>query len=168
VSSVIVIEERLRTRGLSIALAALWLAVALVGVLLLSLPSFNTPWIAIVVVALALALLALIYVGSLKLIVRVIDEPAGRTLEVLYGPGPIVRQRFRADQIERASAHHLNFTPIRGWGYRGSLRFFKYAALSTRRGDALLVNLSGARRFVVTVDEPESFAEALNTGRGTA
>jgi hypothetical protein len=168
VSSVIVIEERLRTRGLSLALAVVWLLLAAVEVLLLSLSSFNTPWIAIVVVAVALVLLALIYAGSLNVIVRVIDEPAGRTLEVLYGPGPIVRQRFRADEIERASAHHLSFTQMGGWGYRGSLRFFKYAALSTRRGDALMVNLSGARRFVVTVDEPESFAEALNVGHVTS
>ena len=167
-SSVIVIEERLRTRGMSLAVAAVWLLVAVVEVLVLSLSSSNTPWVAVVVVAVALVLLVLIYVGSLKVIVRVIDEPAGRTLEVLYGPGPIVRQRFRTDEIERASAHHLSFTQMGGWGYRGSLRFFKYAALSTRSGDALMLNLSGARRFVVTVDEPESFAEALNTGRGTS
>jgi hypothetical protein len=166
VSSVIVIEERLRTRGLSLALAVVWVVVAVVEALLLSLSSSNTPWIVIVVVAMALVVLALVCAGSLKVIVRVIEVPAGRTLEVLYGPGPIVRQQFSADEIEGASAHHLNFTQMGGWGYRGSLRFFKYAALSTRRGDALMVNLSGARRFVVTVDEPESFAEALNTGRG--
>jgi hypothetical protein len=164
VSSVIVIEERLRTRGLSIALATVWLLGAVVEVLLLTL-ALNAPWIAIVVVALALVSLAMIYIGSLKIIVRVIDEPAGRTLEVLYGPGPNVRQRFRADEIERASAHQLSFAQMGGWGYLGSLRFFKYAALSTRRGEALMVNLSGARRFVVTVDEPESFAEALNSER---
>jgi hypothetical protein len=168
VSSVIVIEERLGTRRLSLALATLWLLAVVVEVLLISLSSLNTPWVAIVAVAVAFVLLVMIFVGSLKIIVRVIDEPAGRTLEVLYGPGPIVCQRFRANEIEKASAHHLSFTQMGGWGYRGSLRFFKYAALSTRRGDALMVNLSGARRFVVTVDEPEAFAEALNTGRGAS
>ena len=41
----------------------------------------------------------------------------------------------------------------------------KYAALATRRGDALVLSLSGGRRFAVTVDEPEAFASAFNAGR---
>lgn len=165
--AVIVVEERLRTRGLSLALAAVAVVVALVEILVVARTSTHAPRIADALVVLALVALILLYVVSTSIIVRVLDGPVGRTLEVLYGPGPIVRQRFAPEDIVGASAQKMSFTRMGGWGYRGSLRIFKYAALATRRGDALLVNLSGGRRFVVTVDEPEAFALALNGAPGS-
>src|ERR1039457_2341152 len=115
-SSVIVIEERLRTRALSIAVAAVALLVAAVEALVLSSSSSSTSWIAVVVVAAAFVSLSLVFVGSLKVIVRVLDERGGRTLEILYGPGPLIRQRFGADEIVEASAQQFSFTTIGGWG----------------------------------------------------
>ena len=49
-----------------------------------------------------------------------------------------------------------------GWGYRGSLRLFKRAALVTRRGEALELTLTRKRRFIVTVDDPAVFVAALD------
>jgi hypothetical protein len=165
-STVIVVEERLRTKGLALALAIVGGVVAVIETLVMSLSSGSSaPVITVIIVGFVLVLMALLFVGSLRIIVRVLDGSTGRTLEILYGPGPMVCQRFTPEQILGASAQQLSFAQMGGWGYRGSLRLFRYAALSTRRGDALLVNLRGGRRFVVTVDEPDAFAHALNTGR---
>ena len=164
-SSVIVVEERLRTRSVTLAIAAVGLLLTTVEVWVMSMASSHIPWVAVGIVGVVLAVMVVILIGSVKVIVRVLDGPSGRTLEVLYGPGPVFRQQFTPDEIVGASAHQLSFVQMGGWGYRGSLRFFKYAALVTRRGDALMVILTGARRFVVTVDEPKAFAEALNAGR---
>jgi hypothetical protein len=49
-----------------------------------------------------------------------------------------------------------------GWGYRGSLKLLRQAAVVTRGGDALDVRLTGKRRFIVTVDSPEDFIHALD------
>src|SRR5579863_818821 len=48
-----------------------------------------------------------------------------------------------------------------GWGYRGSLRWQKAAALNVRRGPGLRLKLDGGRRFLITVDDPEGAAEVL-------
>jgi hypothetical protein len=53
-----------------------------------------------------------------------------------------------------------------GWGYRGSLKLFRRAALATRRGEALEIQLIGKRRFIVTVDNPEDYVAALNIQTG--
>ena len=74
----------------------------------------------------------------------------------------MVRQVFAADQIVSANARTLSAMQMGGWGYRGSLKILHRAAVVTRRGDALELQLTGERRFVVTVDEPAAFAAALS------
>ena len=94
-------------------------------------------------------------------VVRVVDTTEGRRLDVLYGPNGLVRQTFEAQDILGASVVQAPVWRMGGLGYRGSLKLFKRAALITRRGDALAVELTRGRRFVVTVDEPQSFVDAL-------
>jgi hypothetical protein len=148
------------------AISAMAVAIVAVEVLVVSyVTGWTTPWIAVVIIGAVLGAMAVLALGSWRIIVRVLDGASGRSLEILYGPGPLVRQMFRPEQILGANAQRLSFGQMGGWGYRGSLRLFKYAALSTRSGDALMLSLVGGRRFVVTVDEPEAFAAALNSRR---
>jgi hypothetical protein len=72
-----------------------------------------------------------------------------------------VRQAFEPAEIEGAYARNFSFAEMGGWGYRGSLRLMRRAALVTRRGNALELELSRRRRFIVTVDEPDEFVSAL-------
>ncbi len=48
-----------------------------------------------------------------------------------------------------------------GYGYRGSLRLLKRAAVILRRGPGVIFALTGNRRFVVTVDDAESLARTV-------
>lgn len=95
------------------------------------------------------------------IVVRVVEAENGRRLEILYGPNGLVRQIFDADEIIAARETTAPVVRMGGFGYRGSLKFLRRAALITRRGDALVVELTGDRRFVVTVDEAQAFATAL-------
>jgi hypothetical protein len=55
-----------------------------------------------------------------------------------------------------------DIAPLRygGWGYRGSLRLYRRAALVLRRGPGLRVKLRDGRVFVVTVDDPQGAVAA--------
>ncbi len=69
------------------------------------------------------------------------------------------------DEIEGARA--VDLKPMQegmwsGWGYRGSLRWFRHAAWVLRSGPALELELSGDRRFAVTVDDADEAAAVLN------
>lgn len=160
-STAIVVEERLRTRVITTALIGV--AVLLVGieVLVVTVVAHQVTWIVWLVFAGAFLLLLIAGVVFSRVIVRVLDDAAGRSLGVLYGPGALVRQRFASYEIETASAQRFSILQLGGWGYRGSLRFMKSAAVATRAGDALVVSLSRGRRFIITVDEPEAFVEGL-------
>jgi hypothetical protein len=100
---------------------------------------------------------------AMRIVVRVVDEPNGRSLEIVYGPGGLVVQRFAPSEIVTASAGTAPVLRMGGFGYRGSLRLFRRAALITRPGEALVVELAGGRRFSVTVDDAASFATALTS-----
>jgi hypothetical protein len=159
---IIVIEQRLRTTGVATAIATILFI--FVGVALgvdISDSSNSLPVAALV--AEAIALFALIYslLMSLRIVVRVVEAPEGRTLEIVYGPAGLVRQIFGPERIVAVSAGNFSFTQMGGWGYRGSLKLLHRAALVTRRGDALDVQLRGKRRFIVTVDAPQDFVKAL-------
>jgi len=152
------LEQRLSTTGLSVALAAI--AVAVFGLFATVTQSGSMPTVATIVAYGVPALLLLIAMAAWHIVVRVTDSEAGRGLDVVYGFG-LVHQRFAAGDIESARAVSLSFVEMGGWGYRGSLRLLKYAALATRRGDALELHLRGGRRFVVTVNNPQAFVDAL-------
>jgi hypothetical protein len=72
------------------------------------------------------------------------------------------------------SAESMAVAPVEwgGWGYRGSLRFFKRAAWLVRKGEALKLNLrnrAGANVvFIVTVDDSDAAAAVVNGMLGTS
>jgi hypothetical protein len=150
----VVLAQRLRTRGLSILLAVVALGVT--GAVIAAATVRGVFTIAL----LGPVLITTFLVLSVKVEVRVLGDDTGRSLEVTYGGG-LVRQRFGAADIIAARAVSLSWWQLGGWGYRGSLKLMRYAALATRRGAALELTLGGGRRFVVTVDEPERFVAAL-------
>ena len=157
----IVIEERLRTR-----IFVVILALAFVGSTAWSIetgagPTHRHSFVRPLTSALIATLFGGFAVLANRIVVRVVDSPDGRTLEILYGPAGQVRQTFSATDILGATACRYPMWRAGGLGYRGNLTVFHCAALATRRGLALRLDLRGNRRFYVTVDEPEAFAQAL-------
>ncbi|HUX04900.1 MAG TPA: hypothetical protein VMV53_08380 [Acidimicrobiales bacterium] len=158
----IVIEERLATRNLAVILTAGFVAGTVRRGKRLRQrrgEGFARALSALLVVYTVVfaALMALISC----IVVRVVEAPNGRRLEILYGPNGLVRQSFESDEIVAAHETTAPIVRMGGFGYRGSLKVLRRAALITRRGDALAVELTGDRRFVVTVDEAQAFATAL-------
>ncbi len=147
----IVIEERLTTARLVAILGAV--ASVLPVIRRVTKRSRRRQAVDLGVLAVVGALLA-------RIVVRVVDTPDGRCLEVLYGGG-IVRQVMPVSTIDHVDV--INVSPWRwgGFGYRGSMTLVGRAALVTRSGPGLRVVLANGRRFDVTVDEPRSFADAL-------
>jgi hypothetical protein len=158
----VLVEQRLRTTGLA-AVLALALALCLnVGVVMANTTDGHAlPALAVFIGVLVLLMLLTFFLLALRIVVRVVDGPRGPSLEVAYGPGGLVRQVFGPQRIVSATTHDVSFAQSGGWGYRGNLRLLRRASLVTRRGDALQLDLVGGRRFIVTVDDPVSFATAL-------
>ena len=155
-SSPIVIEERLR----SSRLVAILLAVsAVTAVAPCRRRRFSRSRARLAFSAVVVALVAAL---ASRIVARVVQTPDGRRFEVVYGPGGMVRQSFEAADIKGARPTTLSVLRTGGWGYRGSLRLLRRAAVVTRGGDALRLDLTRGRRFAITVDDPTAFAEALN------
>lgn len=159
----VLVEQRLRTTGLA-AVLALALALCLnVGVVMANTTDGHSlPALAVLIAVLILLTPLTLFLLALRIVVRVVDGLRGPSLVVAYGPGGFVRQVFGPQQIVSATEHDVSFAQSGGWGYRGSLRLLRRASLVTRRGDALQLDLVGGRRFIITVDAPESFAAALH------
>ena len=81
--------------------------------------------------------------------------------------GPLIRVDIPLAEIERLE-HVPDLRPVRygGWGYRGSLRLLKKAAIVLRRGDGVIFALTRNRRFVVTVDDAASLAATVQARIG--
>lgn len=128
-------------------LAALFAASAVAAALL------SRVWIAV-----PLALVALSPVPFASLRVRA-DR---RGVELRYGPLGWPRSRIALEEIRSAGSFDL--APMRwgGWGYRGSRRIFRRAAVVLRAGPALRLDLADGSLLVVTVDDPASGAGLLN------
>lgn len=77
-------------------------------------------------------------------------------------PG-FIRVRIPLAEIERLE-YVPDLRPVRygGWGYRGSLRLLKKAAVVLRRGPGVIFALTGDRRYIVTVDEAKSLARTVH------
>ena len=84
-----------------------------------------------------------------------------RGLLVRYGFLRWPTSSVALDQIETATV--VDVRPLRwgGWGYRGSLRFARRAAVVVRGGPGLRLGLRGGRVFVVTIDDPQTPAALL-------
>jgi hypothetical protein len=156
----VVMEQQLRSSWISAVIGGVaFLYVVLATIFLES--GSSVPLVAIVLVLCAFALQLFAIALFLRIVVRVVQNEAGRSLVIEYGPGGYVRQVFEPFEIESAQVRQLSFAQMGGFGYRGSLRLLRRAALSTRRGDALELMLTRGRRFFVTVDEPADFVSAL-------
>ncbi len=158
----IIIEQRLRTTWLASVLGGVILLVAGAGlVVAVTAPGRWARALSGVVVTVVLGALSGAFFLVLRVVVRIVDAPEGRALEVVYGPNGAVRQCFDHANVLSARVRRLSALRSGGWGYRGSLRLFKWAAVVTRGGDALEIQLSSGGRFLVTVDEPQDFVIAL-------
>jgi hypothetical protein len=155
------LRRRLRTGGITVVLGLLTVGI---GALFVSVGTAGhggqLPVLASVVMVGVPLLLVAALVSLTRVEVVVMQTTEGPNLEVRYAFG-FVTQRFPATTIVSATATMKSMVEMGGWGYRGSLRLFRYAALVTRSGAALELRLTNGRRFVVTVDEPERFAEVL-------
>jgi hypothetical protein len=160
IERVIVIEQRLASIGVALAIGAIMIVFLFVSTLFFT-TSSSTPAVAVAIEVVVVGGLSFVLFLFWRVIVRVVETPEGRALEVLYGPGGFVRQTFEPGEVEEAYARDFSFAQMGGWGYRGSLRLLRQAALVTRRGEALELILRGKRRFIVTVDEPQEFVTAL-------
>jgi hypothetical protein len=160
IERVIVIEQRLASIGVALAIGVILVVFLFVSSIFFT-TSKSTPAVAVASEVVVVGGLSVVLFLFWRVIVRVVETPEGRALEVLYGPGGFVRQTFEHAELQEAYARDFSFAQMGGWGYRGSLRLFRQAALVTRRGEALELILRGKRRFIVTVNEPDEFVEAL-------
>jgi hypothetical protein len=158
----IVIEERLGSTGVAVALALALVLEVVVVVVVASTTSGASALVAGIVGVLVALVLCFALLMSIRVVVRVTETPAGRALVVVYGVRGLVRQIFLPEEIVSVSIRRLS-PWVGGWGYRGSLKLFHWAAVVTRLGDALQVDLTGGRRFCVSVDDPAAFVAALDS-----
>lgn len=82
-----------------------------------------------------------------------------RFVHVRYGFWRWPHQRIPLARVAEASVREIR--PM-SWGYRGSLRIFRRAAVIVRGGPALSLRLLDGRVFAVTVDDAAGAAEAVN------
>jgi hypothetical protein len=85
-----------------------------------------------------------------------------RELTIHYGQLGWPRQRIPLDRILSAQTFELVPMEHGGWGYRGSLKLTKRAAVVVRSGLALRLELEGGKRLSITVDDAETAARLIN------
>lgn len=85
-----------------------------------------------------------------------------RGLRIAYGPLRWPVQRIRLDRIERADVIDVRPMAWGGWGYRGSVKLFKRAAVVLRAGEGIQLSLHGGARFAVTIDDAATGVAVLN------
>jgi hypothetical protein len=71
-------------------------------------------------------------------------------------------QRVRLAQIQQASTLQVKPMEWGGWGYRGSLKLMRRAAVVMRTGEGIRLQLDGERTLVITVDDAEQGAGVIN------
>lgn len=117
------------------------------------LASLTTWWAFVAAAAAGFAILSLATV-------QVRADRAG--LHLRYGVLPWPRMSIDVADIEQASVIDVRPMEWGGWGYRGSLKLMKQAAVVHRAGPGIRLDLHGDKRFVVTVDHPEPPVALLN------
>lgn len=83
-------------------------------------------------------------------------------LHIRYGILPWPRTSVDVADIETASVIDVRPMEWGGWGYRGSLKLMKQAAVVHRAGPGIRLDLVDGKVFVVTVDNPEQPVALLN------
>lgn len=126
----------------------------------------------------AAVLLGVFYSGPLGVVIALAGMQSLSVVEIrlqvtddalwvrYWGPLRWPAARFPFSKV--TSVEVVDVAPLRygGWGYRGSLRLFRRAALNLRRGPGLRLGLRGTRTFVVTVDDPEPAAALIRSRIG--
>ena len=110
------------------------------------------------VVPVAVAVVAAVALLHFRRISVTVDESELRTAFAL----PLLRVAIPLAEIERLE-YVPDLRPVRygGWGYRGSLRLLKKAAVVLRRGPGVIFALTGDRRYIVTVDDADALAAVV-------
>lgn len=85
-----------------------------------------------------------------------------RELIIHYGQLGWPRQRIELARILSARSFELEPMEHGGWGYRGSLRLTRRAAVVVRSGLALRLELQGSKHLSITVDDAETAARLIN------
>lgn len=114
----------------------------------------------------ALAALGLTIPGLVMGRIRVQADRNGLTVRSAVVPFRYVRVSLF--DIEAATVIDVEPMKWGGWGYRGSLKLAGTAAVVTRRGPGLRLDLVGDRQFAVTIDDPTTAARLLNALRQPA
>ena len=107
--------------------------------------------------ALPVALLLLVYLAFGWIRVSV----DARGLRIRYGVLPWPVTSVPLDDIRQAERIDLRPLEWGGWGYRGSRKAFRRAAVVLRGGDAIKLQLTDGREFAVTVDDAATGAAVL-------
>ena len=112
-----------------------------------------------VVMAVAAVVVGLLMVQFRRITITVDDTH----LRTAFAWPAFIRVRIPLAEIERLE-YVPDLRPVRygGWGYRGSLRVLKKAAVVLRRGPGVIFALTGNRRYIVTVDDAESLARTVH------
>lgn len=111
------------------------------------------PWMGIILLISSVPLFALATVN-----VR-IDRNG---MQVKYGRLPWPTTRISVDRIDTASTIEVRPSEWGGWGYRGSLKLMRQAAVVHRAGPGIRLDLKDGKIFVVTVDDPQIGVALLN------
>jgi len=83
-------------------------------------------------------------------------------LQIKYGLLSWPRTSVDLEKIATASIIDVRPMQWGGWGYRGSLKLIRRAAVVHRAGPGIRLDLNDGRVFVVTVDHPEPGVALLN------
>jgi len=161
----IILSQKLRTKGLVILLSCVWVVVMGVTTYAASVATKSSSTIYVVEAVMTLAIGTAVYFFS-SVVASVRNDSDGPALVITYGLSGKVNQVFTHRDIVSGVAARYSFAQMGGYGYRGSLKLLRRAALATRSGDALDLRLTGKRRFIVTVDDPKAFLEALTIAVG--
>ena len=71
------------------------------------------------------------------------------------------KTHINASEIQSVEAIQVEPAEHGGWGYRGSLRLYRKAALDLRRGPGIALTLTKNRTFVLTTDDADGAVAAL-------
>jgi hypothetical protein len=141
--------------------------------------SAHNPWIGLTLVLvighgaamnLLLHTAAVAYLNVAHLLLLVVLELFSRLrlrvdasgLGIRYGHLGWLRQRIALERIQAARGVRLEPMEHGGFGYRGSLRFSRRAAVVVRAGWGLELVLDGGKRLAISVDDAERGAELIN------
>ncbi|WP_448071561.1 DUF1648 domain-containing protein [Georgenia yuyongxinii] len=131
----------------------LWLAVLAYAAASLGLAVVTQSWFVAVI------MLVVVPVALTMVVWDVRVDGAGLTVRGSFG---WPRQHVPAAEVERAGVREVSpFREFGGWGLRSAMN--GTVGVVVRRGEAIAVERTGGRRFVVTVDDAAAGAALLNT-----